>query len=494
MLLSHIPGFNESYVPINHLPNFPKPLTELFDPNAMSLSYPDLLQRCEESYNNYVITADQAELVQKNTWLQAKSKVWFQQKSGRVTASRLKSVISTDVSQPSVSLIKSICYPDTHKFLSVACSYGCKHEDAARKEYTYEMKRKHAEFTITETGLVLDPLYPFLGATPDGLISCDCCGKGVLEIKCPYSCKQKDLVDAAEDSSFFLYQSEEGTIKLKENHQYYYQVQMQMKFCNVEYCDFVVWNKESWINERIYANGDFINDAIGKTVDFIKLGILPELVGRWYTKQSLHNDQSSAQPSSTQPSSIQPSSTQPSSTQPLSTKPLSTQPLSTQPSSSTQPLSTQPLSTQPSSTQPLSTQPLSTQPLSTQPSSTQPLSNQPSTIQPSFTQPQPSSTQPLFIQPASSQQPHAEQPLNVSDEQSSSIQDVTDGTAGDSWCYCRRGESIDHMIGCDNDACLIQWFHLSCLHLTVEQVPKGKWLCPECRHPKSKSKRRKYNP
>ena len=255
-----------------------------------------------------------------------------------------------------------------------------------------------------------------MGATPDGLVSCGCCGNGVLEIKCPYSCRQKDLVEASEDSSFFLCQSEEGVIKLKESHQYYYQVQMQMKFCNVEYCDFVVWNKESWINQRIYAKSDFINDAITKTVGFIKLGILPELVGRWYTKQSL------------QPSTQTLSTTQPSSTQTLST-------------------------TQPSSTQTLST---------TQTSSTHPVSSQ---------------------------------QLNVSDEQSLSIQDAADGAAGDSWCYCRKGESVDdYMIGCDNAACLIQWFHLSCLHLTLEQVPKGNWLCPECKHLKNMSKRRKYNP
>ena len=281
VLLSTIPDFSDSYIPVSHLPNFPKPLTELFDPTVMTLSYPELPQQCEELYNNYVITADQAEVVEENTRQQAKSKMWFQQKSGRVTASRLKSVITTDASQPSVSLIKSICYPDAHKFYSVACSYGCKHEDTARKEYVYEMRRNHVKFAITESGLVLDPLYPFLGASLDGLVSCDCCGKGVLVIKCPYSCKQKDLVKAVEeDSRFFLYESEEGAIKLKESHQYYYQVQMQMKFCNAEYCDFVVWNKESWINERIYANSDFINDCITKTVDFIKLGILPELVGR----------------------------------------------------------------------------------------------------------------------------------------------------------------------------------------------------------------------
>ena len=57
VLLSHTPGFSDSYVPIghDHSPNFQKPLTELFDSTAMTLSYPELLQQCEELYNNYVI-------------------------------------------------------------------------------------------------------------------------------------------------------------------------------------------------------------------------------------------------------------------------------------------------------------------------------------------------------------------------------------------------------------------------------------------------------
>ena len=27
---------------------------------------------------------------------------------------------------------------------------------------------------------------PRLGASPDGVVQCECCGNGVLEIKCPY--------------------------------------------------------------------------------------------------------------------------------------------------------------------------------------------------------------------------------------------------------------------------------------------------------------------
>ena len=66
------------------------------------------------------------------------------------------------------------------------------------------MKKKHLQFDIKDSGLVLDPLYPFLGSTPDGLINCGCCGNGVVEIKFPYSCRQKDIMEASEDSSFFI--------------------------------------------------------------------------------------------------------------------------------------------------------------------------------------------------------------------------------------------------------------------------------------------------
>ena len=40
-------------------------------------------------------------------------------------------------------------------------------------------------FIYSHAGLVINPLYPYLGATPDGFVYCDCCGYGVLEIKSP---------------------------------------------------------------------------------------------------------------------------------------------------------------------------------------------------------------------------------------------------------------------------------------------------------------------
>ncbi len=41
-----------------------------------------------------------------------------------------------------------------------------------------------------------------MGATPDGKVSCDCCGRKVVEIKCPF-CHKGDSIQLAMDDKFF---------------------------------------------------------------------------------------------------------------------------------------------------------------------------------------------------------------------------------------------------------------------------------------------------
>jgi hypothetical protein len=38
------------------------------------------------------------------------------------------------------------------------------------------------------------------------------------------------------------------------------------------------------------------------------------------------------------------------------------------------------------------------------------------------------------------------------------------------------------MIGCDNNDCEIEWFHLGCVGLNASNKPgpKSKWYCPNC--------------
>ncbi|CAB3403246.1 unnamed protein product [Caenorhabditis bovis] len=48
------------------------------------------------------------------------------------------------------------------------------------------------------------------------------------------------------------------------------------------------------------------------------------------------------------------------------------------------------------------------------------------------------------------------------------------------YCICNK-ISYGDMVGCDNSKCVLEWFHFECIGLTSK--PKGKWYCPECRHP-----------
>ncbi|XP_078493774.1 inhibitor of growth protein 1 [Ciona intestinalis] len=57
------------------------------------------------------------------------------------------------------------------------------------------------------------------------------------------------------------------------------------------------------------------------------------------------------------------------------------------------------------------------------------------------------------------------------------------------YCVCDQ-VSFGQMIGCDNKKCPIEWFHFSCVGLTLK--PKGRWYCPDClRDMKCKKKREK---
>ncbi len=53
----------------------------------------------------------------------------------------------------------------------------------------------------------------YIGASPDGIINCTCCGTGVLEVKCPYSHQGERISEcAANDKNFCLKCSSDNTL------------------------------------------------------------------------------------------------------------------------------------------------------------------------------------------------------------------------------------------------------------------------------------------
>ena len=114
------------------------------------------------------------------------------------------------------------------------------------------------------------------------MLTCDCCGDGVLEVKCPY-CYKNDLPET-DESRFCMNKNDDGTWTLKRNHTYYYQVQLQLHVCRVEYADFVVWSENTIAIQRVLKDEAFIQSNMVIARSFFKYAVLPEVVGKWYTR------------------------------------------------------------------------------------------------------------------------------------------------------------------------------------------------------------------
>ena len=172
-----------------------------------------------------------------------------------MTASKFKAAWLTNPDKPSKSLIKMICYPSAHRFSNAATKWGISNESKAREAYEFSIADQHLNLSVADSGLLINQNWPFLGASPDGLVFCDCCGKGLCEIKCPYKYKDAMLVAAAVESSFCLKYDDNGVdLCLDTVHAYYYQVQCQLFVTGVEYCNFVVWTTKDL---RVLPDNEF---------------------------------------------------------------------------------------------------------------------------------------------------------------------------------------------------------------------------------------------
>ena len=114
-----------------------------------------------------------------------------------------------------------------------------------------------------------------MGASPDGVTSCDCHGKGVLEIKCPYKFRN-GLKDYMKSKTCPV--SCEN--KLKQSHEYYFQVQMQMLVTERCFCNFFVWSKNDWLLIHVEKNEEFCKKLLCKLEQVFMKVILIELVTR----------------------------------------------------------------------------------------------------------------------------------------------------------------------------------------------------------------------
>lgn len=276
------PYSNNFVLSSDHLP---KLLQGLYQPAYLESDYTELLKLAESHLHEEVTPAMVDHLAQL-TCKQSKSREWFKYRAGRITASRFRQVLHTDCHRPSLSLLKSICYPEIHRFSTKATTWGCEHEKYALIAYKDKMSVSHEDLNVTSCGFYLSTEHPFLGASPDALTECKCCGQGVVEVKCPLGAQESSFAEAArEDRNFCLQEYCDGKYKLKRQHDYYYQCQLQIFVTGRSFCDFVVWTQKELHFERLTLDETLITSALPTAKTFFNICILPELLGKWYTRR-----------------------------------------------------------------------------------------------------------------------------------------------------------------------------------------------------------------
>ena len=256
--------------------NVPKTLKQCisnFDPNG-SLSIFDYLSTC--------IDKNDCDEINRLTEHQSESEYWYRYRYGRITASILHNVCHYKGNDPNNYIVKQILNTDCKSLSTPATMYGKERETLARNLYEKLYFAEHNGGKMKYSGLIIDASKPHLGASPDGILQCKCCGTGVLEIKCPYKFKNF-TIDQIYSENYHIEKDENDCMKLKETSQWYTQVQTQMAVANVQWCDFVLYlegdvknGKHKIYNERIYFDESLWNSLFEKSKIFFENFVLPK--------------------------------------------------------------------------------------------------------------------------------------------------------------------------------------------------------------------------
>ena len=118
---------------------------------------------------------------------------------------------------------------------------------------------------------------PYLGAShPDGVISCNCCGEGILET-CPWTSRERLISEYITQQKSCLSYDYSNKISLKNSHPYMQQIQHQMFVTFGLCCDFEVSLVKESVTIRIMKDVNYENDVVPKLSYFYDEVIVPEL-------------------------------------------------------------------------------------------------------------------------------------------------------------------------------------------------------------------------
>ena len=238
----------------------------------------------EEFLSQMPVPTDvQVQQIETETWGQADNATWANQRKGRITASnfyygftRANTIKANRSINHSVEpLLRKIMGYDASKGHNIpALNHGKEYEPIAKEKYISLMKCNHKEFTFSESGLFVDPSRPYLGASPDLLVHCSCCGMGLSEMKSPFSIVNE--ITSAKNLPYLV--EHDNVTMLRKEHAYYAQIQGQLALARRTYCDFFVFTCVGYFMQRIYFDESYWHKLVNNLEFFFKNYVASELL------------------------------------------------------------------------------------------------------------------------------------------------------------------------------------------------------------------------
>ena len=242
-----------------------------------------VMESMELQHNSMIIdlvgvSQEQALNICLDTKMQNKSTSWYTERKKRITASVFGKVMNRRETIYPASIVKSIIDQKKTQSMPASLKWGIENEKVALDDYIKNNLGTNSQ-EVMESGLVINPKYPWLGCSPDGIVIQNGSPVGCIEIKCPFSKKDATIQEAiGSDKSFFLC-NKDKIVHLKRNHLYYYQCQGVLNILELPWLDFVVYTTKELFVERIFIDSDLWNNKmLPKLTSFYVDFIFPALL------------------------------------------------------------------------------------------------------------------------------------------------------------------------------------------------------------------------
>ena len=148
---------------------------------------PNISEKHKQLFASSVkVSLEEALKIECSTQKQSEDSSWFKHRQCRLTASNFGKVLQRKKEDCS-KLVNNLTACDTRNINVCSLRYGRENEDRVAQYYAqYQEKYGHPGIQIFPVGLVVNPKYSWLGASPDRLVYDPTCNPpyGCLEVKC----------------------------------------------------------------------------------------------------------------------------------------------------------------------------------------------------------------------------------------------------------------------------------------------------------------------